>query len=774
MSATVAMRKLLTGALHWGRPSHARRSFTSSPSFLATSPPSNLPASGHPRKVDTDVLIVGGGPVGLSLSILLSNLGVRSLLVEKRLHPTTHPQAHFINNRTMEIFRHMGDVATTIGREQPPLEEWRRFIYCHTMTGTVLGQVDHFSDQTARPNMSPVSVAHFSQNKLVPLLLRSAKALEKEARGSAQDVGGSAGDDDLAGGFEGLGCILEGYKCMAFETAAGGVLSRVVPFNQALQESASEHTNPLSTVDQLGTRVARDQPNTARPHSINVHSRFLIAADGASSGIRSRLRISLEGDGAIESLLSVHFECRGLHEKLNGRQAMLYFVFNEDVIMVVVAHDLRKGEFVAQIPFYPPQQRPEEYTPEVCRDMIQKAIGDANSPVLVRSIRPWTMTAQVAEKYADKSGRVFLMGDAAHRFPPAGGFGMNTGIQDAHNLAWKLAAVIRGVSDVSFMRTYEQERRPIAEANTALSVSNFKGAMAIPSALGLDPAAAKLLLRTLNRPPISLLPATYQRELLERGLALGRAQMSPLLLNANNPVGRARLAEVARIIREGESLQLQFPAEDLGFRYTQGALWTGVPDVIERAERANAMGRRTGYEPDTRPGFRLPHCELAVGLIDIETGAVSATKDTVSTLDLTDSGQLFLRLIVSVDRDGADWKRALADLQSLLPFPIRGAVIWPDGAKADSQEISGNRSERTSPIGNEETDQSVLHLVDVHESWAAMPRIGPGVILLVRPDGHIAWRSTVDELRELADVNEGGVLQDIFSVRHHNLQYSKI
>jgi hypothetical protein len=77
---------------------------------------------------------------------------------------------------------------------------------------------------------------------------------------------------------------------------------------------------------------------------------------------------------------------------------------------------------------------------------------------------------------------------------------------------------------------------------------------------------SRLLLRTLNRPPISLLPASYQRQLLEQGLALGRAQMSPLLLNASNPVGKARLAEVARIIRDGESLQLQFPAEDLGFR----------------------------------------------------------------------------------------------------------------------------------------------------------------------------------------------------------------
>lgn len=259
----------------------------------------------------------------------------------------------------------MGDVASTIEREQPPLEEWRRFIYCHTMTGTVLGQVDHFSDQTARPNLSPVSVAHFSQNKLVPLLLRSAKALGNKAGVSAHELdrtAGRAGEDGLAGQLEGLGCILEGYTCLGFETAAGWVVSRIVPSDQASRESMLEHTD---TADQVRNKVVRDQPSTARPSPINVHSKFLIAADGASSEIRKRLEIPLEGDGAIESLLSVHFECKGLHEKLNGRQAMLYFVFNEDVIMVVVAHDLKKGEFVAQIPFYSPQQRPEEFTPQV-------------------------------------------------------------------------------------------------------------------------------------------------------------------------------------------------------------------------------------------------------------------------------------------------------------------------------------------------------------------------------------------------------------------------
>ncbi|XP_056695618.1 FAD-dependent monooxygenase apdD-like [Spinacia oleracea] len=100
------------------------------------------------------------------------------------------------------------------------------------------------------------------------------------------------------------------------------------------------------------------------------------------------------------------------------------------------------------------------------------------------------MHAEVAEKFLSFENQVFLAGDAAHRFPPAGGFGMNTGIQDAQNLAWKLAAVVNGIAPTTLLSTYETERRPIAIFNTALSVQNFRAAMEVPAALGLDPTVA--------------------------------------------------------------------------------------------------------------------------------------------------------------------------------------------------------------------------------------------------------------------------------------------
>jgi 2-polyprenyl-6-methoxyphenol hydroxylase-like FAD-dependent oxidoreductase len=111
-----------------------------------------------------------------------------------------------------------------------------------------------------------------------------------------------------------------------------------------------------------------------------------------------------------------------------------------------VAHDLRTGEFVAQVPFFPPHQSLEkDFSPDVLKALIERAAcgrgtkGDGLGDLEVRSARSWTMSAEVADSFVTGNGRVVLCGDAAHRFPPAGGFGMNTGVQDAHALAWRIA-----------------------------------------------------------------------------------------------------------------------------------------------------------------------------------------------------------------------------------------------------------------------------------------------------------------------------------------------
>jgi hypothetical protein len=277
----------------------------------------------------------------------------------------------------------MKGVAAEIESTQPPLEEWRKFIYCHSMTGTVLGEVDHFAEQTGRPKLSPTSVAHFSQNKLVPLLMERARMLGNkegcpdsrlesfrtlESRSNHVEQVTSIETETVVKGNSGaaaIGRILEGYTCIDFETAKGGVTASLVPIKIPFREGSADRSFNLRHPEEITSTTDEVERKVTSLPSLTVHSKYLVAADGASSGVRTRLGITLEGDDEIESLLSVHFRCEGLHEKLEGREAMLYFVFNQEVIMVVVAHDMKKGEFVAQIPYYPPQQNPEEFTPQV-------------------------------------------------------------------------------------------------------------------------------------------------------------------------------------------------------------------------------------------------------------------------------------------------------------------------------------------------------------------------------------------------------------------------
>ena len=292
------------------------------------------------RRLLSSVVIVGGGPVGLSASVLLSKLGVRNVLLERDTVPTRHPQAHYINNRSMEIFRQMDDVAARISHSSPDLSEWRRFLYCTSCsTGPILGDVDHFIDEPSEP-VSPIDVKHFSQNRLVPLLIEAASRYESSELRFGQAVRSLQQDDD-------------------------GVT--------------------------IGL-VATEDGKTSE-----LRCEYVIAADGAASTVRELCNIAMLGKSNLQHLVNVHFTHPTAWEVLQHRPAMLYFVFRPEVISVVVNHNLRRGEFVMQIPFFPPQQSLTDFTPAVVADLIRHSLGDAIEPhkAEVHSVRAWTMHAQV-------------------------------------------------------------------------------------------------------------------------------------------------------------------------------------------------------------------------------------------------------------------------------------------------------------------------------------------------------------------------------------------
>ncbi|KAK6242243.1 hypothetical protein SCA6_007632 [Theobroma cacao] len=638
------------------------------------------------------VLVVGAGPVGLVLSILLTKFGVKCTVLEKNKGFSKHPQAHFINNRTMEVFRKLDGLAEEIQRAQPPVDFWRKFIYCTSLTGPMLGSVDHMHPQDFEKIVSPISVAHFSQYKLTRLLV---KLLENLGFQICTSEGPEGLDHEPLRGRE----ILMGHECVSVEMT-GQCVTATVSFSKE---------------GKLMTK--------------KIQSKILVGADGAGSTVRKLVGIDLKGEKDLQKLVSVHFLSNDLGRYLlNERPGMLFFIFNTEAIGVLVAHDLKQGEFVLQVPFYPPQQNLEDFNPEICKKLIFKLVGRELSDIAVIDIKPWIMHAEVAEKFVCGNNQVILAGDAAHRFPPAGGFGMNTGIQDAHNLAWKIASLLNRVTPSSLLATYETERKPIAIFNTALSVQNFRAAMAVPATLGLDPAVANSVHQVITKGVGSILPSGLQKAILDGIFSIGRSQLSEFILNENNPLGSSRLAKLRHIFEEGKSLQLQFPAEDLGFRYLEGALVPDSKDPVPAPEVPT--GRRRDFVPCADPGSRLPHMTVRV-LSNLPS------EETISTLDLVSADKVEFLLIIAPVDESYNLAQAAFKVAKECKISTKVCVIWPAGTVTGVQP------------GSKLTLAPWKNYIDVIEvqrpsdslSWWRTCQMTDKGSLLVRPDEHIAWRS---------------------------------
>jgi 2-polyprenyl-6-methoxyphenol hydroxylase-like FAD-dependent oxidoreductase len=280
------------------------------------------------------VCIVGGGPVGLLMSIMLSDYGVDHCIVERRLAPTAHPQAHFVNCRSMEVLQSdIPEAFRSVLPQVPHSTYWRDFSYCHSVTGRQLIRVDHFTDTNSKFwDQSPTNIIHLPQNRF-EAIMRS----EVQRRQLRQD--GAKRDSFF--GFEAFGFRYLDNKCqLHIRQSQSASVSNQKPQTESTCGSDSGSDNRIIT------------PTT-------IQCDFLIAADGASSPIRNSLGISLNGNSCLQTLMNVHFTCEGLFQKLRPRPAMLYFVFNETTVSVFVAHDPLKDEWVCQIPIFPPFRSPQ-------------------------------------------------------------------------------------------------------------------------------------------------------------------------------------------------------------------------------------------------------------------------------------------------------------------------------------------------------------------------------------------------------------------------------
>ncbi|MFC7612600.1 FAD-dependent monooxygenase [Actinokineospora soli] len=354
-----------------------------------------------------------------------------------------------------------------------------------------------------------------------------------------------------------------------------------------------------------------------------VRASYCIAADGARSGIRAELGIGVEGPPVLGHMISIMFDADFVH-LLKDRMCALYFL-RSAIPCAVEAVD-NKRRWMIQTGYDPAEGGSEaDFTPEFCVEVVRAAVGIPDLPVELVGVMPWLQQAVTATSF--RSGRVFLAGDAAHVSTPQGGFGMNCGIQDVHNLVWKLARVLRGTAGAALLDTYESERHPIGA-------------------------------RTVHE---SLMNALITFRMMEGELSLKEA------------------IEQQASRRSSEGLVL-------GFHYDSAAVLDDgtpapTPDDPYRS-----------YVPIARPGHRAPHVWLT------RDGA------EVSTLDLIGPGFTLLT------PKGSGWRDAAA------------------GLDVEVFEISADiPSALTSP------------------TWAKEYGLTPTGAVLIRPDGHVAWRTAAAE-----------------------------
>ncbi|WP_418955282.1 FAD-dependent oxidoreductase [Streptomyces tritici] len=356
----------------------------------------------------TPVLIVGGSLVGLSTSLFLGRLGVPHVLVERHAGTSIHPRGRGNNVRTMELFRSAG-VQQRIEQAAAVLAGNDGILQTSVLAGG--GGDDEWLFREIDPGgglsrFSPASWCLCSQNDLEPVLLERARQLGGDLRFSTE--------------------------LMSFEQDADGVTAQV----------KSRETGEHQT----------------------IRADYLVAADGPRSPVRERLGVAQSGPGDLFHNVSVTFVSRGLRDVVGDRRFIVCYLTNPEADGALLPVDNRE-RWVFHAPWHPDRgETLEEFTDERCREHIRRAVGVPDLDVEITGRAPWHAAERVAERYAD--GRVFLVGDSAHEMPPTGAFGSNTGIQDAHNLAWKLAAVIGGWAGPALLDSYDAERRPVAEATS--------------------------------------------------------------------------------------------------------------------------------------------------------------------------------------------------------------------------------------------------------------------------------------------------------------------
>jgi 2,4-dichlorophenol 6-monooxygenase len=528
--------------------------------------------------VDVPVLIVGGGPAGLTASMLLSALEVPSLLVSRLPETSPVPRGHLLNQRTMEIFTEVG-VAPAILAASTPAEQiggvaWYAGIKgSHDDFGRRVARADAWGAGNTDPDYiaaSACAVANLPQHRLEPIL-------------------------------------------------------RTYAERQPLATVRFHHE--LTDLEQGTDAVTATILNRDTGDRYRVRCSYLLGADGGST-VGDLAGISTSGIPMLGRMIATHISA-----DLSG------YLHESDVIWNWISNPDRGESFVSNVlvPMGPDHwgseseewvyflgarpDDPDPTDPATVLERMRTAMGLADFTPTIHNITDWVLQRRFAEDF--RSGRVFLLGDAAHLHNPSGGMSLNSAIHDSHNLCWKIAAVLAGRAGDALLDTYTAERLPVTLATADACLQAGMHLAVLDEAFALSP---------------------------DKSPEENWAQLRPLW--EDSPDSAARRQTVNRALAE-HTLEFRQHNIEFGYTYASSAIAGdgSEPDV--------ALDPIRLYEPTTKPGHPLPHAWVERGGERIALG------------ELCRDG----RFALIAGEDGQDWVDAAEKVAAERGIPLRAARI---------------------------------------------------------------------------------------------------
>jgi 2-polyprenyl-6-methoxyphenol hydroxylase-like FAD-dependent oxidoreductase len=448
--------------------------------------------------VETQVLIVGAGPVGLTLALDLGQRGVRCTLIERNETSIRLPKMERCNARTMEIYRRLG-VAEKIRDAGLPRSAPMDVFLAASMAGPSIVRLPYPSVSDAKAEIA----AHNDGRPLEPYQLISQYTLEPLLRSIVEMLPNVT--------------VRFGHELISFTQDATSV-SATIQTQQGAQET--------------------------------IRAAYLVGCDGGSSTVRKQLGIQLQGEGNIRKLRQALFHCADLYERVPMGKGRHYHIAEGPVFPFIILQDSTRHWTL----------HAAASSDEEMAEIFRKSLGMPMEFEML-SVNEWTQHLLCAERYGE--GRAFIAGDAAHLVIPTGGLGMNTGVGDAIDLSWKLAATLAGWGGPQLLASYERERRPIGLRNVKASRAAMSG---------------RLSWRAAYHPDI----------------------------RKDTPEGATIRAEMARRFDVEQRKVTEILGIEAGYRYVGSPIvW---PEPGDGPDPDNPQ-----YVPTTWPGARLPHVWLKDG-----------------------------------------------------------------------------------------------------------------------------------------------------------------